>query len=339
VGNKLSHSARTKFEFCPTAYKHHYVNRYRPLEVSSSLPFGSAIDKAFEFMLDNTKLDPVFQNDPDSNKDPITAEQVFDYHWSFADINGTLTNLQNYQYLVYSKYDYDQDLLNHFEVENHTAWESLRIKGHLMIQTFREEFLPQVQKVYETQVKTVLSNDEGDEDVGYADAVLQLDGCFKPVITDFKTASRPYEQDSVKTSAQLARYLYDLSDKYDTRLAAFVVFNKNIQKNKVKICSVCGLDGSGSRAKTCDIVVEKKRCAGAWIETLKPKSTMQLIIDTIPRDYEEMVVENIAAINDTLKHGIFIRNLKGCNDNGFGRRCEFFNLCHNKSEEGLIKKD
>ena len=159
MSNKLSYSQINKFLFCPQSWHWHYVGRYRPLELSSALPFGSALGKAFEFILDNTKLDPVFQNDP--NIKTVTEKDVFDYHWSYTDVNGELTNLKEYPHMAYSRYDTDYELLEFYNVKNKTAWESLRLKAHLILETFRTELVPQIDHVYSTEEKVELSNEEG----------------------------------------------------------------------------------------------------------------------------------------------------------------------------------
>ena len=38
-----SHSQINKYETCPRQYKFYYVNRFRPVEKSANLSFGSAI--------------------------------------------------------------------------------------------------------------------------------------------------------------------------------------------------------------------------------------------------------------------------------------------------------
>ena len=43
----LSYSAVEKYKFCPALYKYHYIDRIRPIQVGSPLPFGSALDEAF----------------------------------------------------------------------------------------------------------------------------------------------------------------------------------------------------------------------------------------------------------------------------------------------------
>ena len=207
-----------------------------------------------------------------------------------------------------------------------------------MIDTFEKEFKPMVTHTWATEEETRLENEEGDVSIGYADAVVSLKDYSKPVVLDFKTASRPYADNSVRYSVQLSQYLHSLGNKYqNTRYAGYVVFLKNIIKNRVKICSSCGFDGTGAKHKTCNNEVNGKRCNSDWKETLSPKAEMQMIIDEIPESNENFIIDNIDNVNRALKTGIYTKNVNGCFDNGFGRPCEFQKLCWNNDTTNLTK--
>ena len=220
---------------------------------------------------------------------------------------------------------------------NFANWLCLASKGLLMIEAVKRDFVPNIVEVLSAQEKIELEH-EGDSVLGYIDLVARWKGYDKPVVLDFKTSARKYDEEtSVIMSPQLSLYMNAVSDKYEnTRLAGFLVLSKQIKKNRVKICAKCGNDGSGGRHKTCDKEIEKKRCHGEWKETLKLEATTQTIIREIPPRTEEIVMENISYINDAIKNGIFHRNLNACGNNG-GFMCEFIGLCYKNSEEGLIK--
>lgn len=335
MNNRLSNSSINKYLTCPTAWKLHYKEGYRTPKMKSALLFGSAVDKAIEYL--------VTKNDDEEHSKYATAEQCFDYHFTHQYVNNELVNIFELAPEVeFSKKDVDTDLLTEEEMEDESRlwWYSLRKKGHLIVQAARYKVLPLITQVHSTQEKTELKNDEGDSSIGYCDGVFSFEGYNKPVITDFKTASRPYALDSVKESAQLIQYLHDLSDKYEgTRLAAYVVFLKNPTKTKTKICVKCGNDGSGKSHKTCDNIVDDKRCHGEWDIKTNFDIEVQVIIDEIPLDKEEIILDNIEMVNNAIKSGVFYKNISKCKDTGFGSPCEFYNLCWNNSEEGLIKKE
>lgn len=342
--NRLSHSSINKYLQCGESYRLHYKEGYRPKEISSALIFGSALGKAFEWKLKE------YNGDSDivtifGGASVSSAKDVFDYYWRYQEINGTLTNIEECDDIAWSKYDWDKDLAD-------DVYESMRIKAHLMIDTFTSEFLPLVTKVLSTEEKIELSNEDGDMSIGYSDAVVSIIGHDKPVVIDFKSASRAYELDSARNSVQLSQYLHILGPKYDTRNVGYVVFLKNINKNKTKVCASCDHDGTGSRARTCDKTIvfiedfrpnrcihisgSNYRCNGIWKDTIKPKADMQVIIDTIPENFENMVIDNIEAVNHGIKNNVFVKNLNVCH-NIYGRKCEFFNKCHKSTDNGLVK--
>lgn len=337
MNNRLSYSSVNKYLFCGEAFRLHYREGYRPKTTSSALLFGKALDNAFGYILTGKN---------ESDQEVANEYEYFDYYWRMQYINDVPTNLFDNPngVIVYSKYDIDYDLLTQEEKreaksdQDKIAWFSMRHKGHLMIDAFKRDFLPLVEKIYSTQELIELENEDGDKSIGYCDCVAKLKGYDKPIILDFKTAARPYVEDSVEHSVQLSQYLHFLSDKYEnTRLAGYVVFIKNIAKNKTKVCAKCGFDGSGTKFKTCNNEVGNTRCNGDWEEKINPKCEMQLLVNEIPQSVENFVIDNIATVNHAIKCGIFTKNVNGCRDAGFGRPCDFYEKCWKNKEESLVK--
>jgi len=356
---KHSHSSVNKFTECAMAYDLHYNKKYRPKYHSSALLFGSAIDKAVEEYL--------------KTKNKEVARRVFKEMWEEQDINKVKTQLATCTNIVYANNDFDIELLSlqdiqmlmkDFNIENVSQeldaiykqkdvigfnklkkekkqllnaanWLCLRRKGLLMLKEAIRVIDENIEEVLGTQVKVNLSNDNGDEVIGYADAVVRLKGQPKPVVIDFKTATRPYEDDSVLTSHQLALYIHDLSDKYeDTRSAGYIVLSKIIRKNKKKICTKCGFDGSGSNHKTCNNVINDERCHGTYDIELDPQASSQVILGEIPFRLEDIVIENMDNVNQAITYGIKIRNLQACKK-PWGL-CPYFKYCHQDSMEDIV---
>jgi len=365
---KLSHSAASRYQTCPTSYKYHYLEGWRPKVQSAALLFGTAIDRALTSLMEIHAGKPI-----EAGKTP---EDVFEYTWRFQDVLGKNTYLATCTDIVYANSDYDQDLLDitdldklqvKYELEdpkinlkdiyerkdivgfanlskleqeilNHANWLCLRHKGLYMLQAAKDKILPNITEVLSTQAYVSLDNEEGDKVIGYADLVCRWKGYDKPVVIDFKTASREYAADSVLTSPQLTLYVHSLSAQYEnTRLAGFVVLSKHLRKNKTKRCSVCEYDGSGGRHKTCNNEVKGLRCNGTWNEVIDPEAMVDIIINEIPEQTENIILDNFDAINIMIKQGIFIRNLNSCVQ-PWGK-CPFFAKCYNGSDEGLIKTE
>lgn len=352
MNNKLSHSSVSKFQDCNMAWKLHYVDKLRSTTMSAALLFGTAIDKAVEDLV--------------TNKDLQKAKDVFMYLWKSQEINGVLTELQKNPNIVYAANDLDTELLEGdktvladeilFDIiakkkelgfenlseankttYNNINWHIAKKRGELMLEAVYNEILPKLDKVLSTQEKIDLSNDNGDSVVGYVDMVANWDG-KGPVVFDFKTSTRPYEMDSVKTSPQLALYVHALESKYNTRKAGFIVLSKAIQKNRKKVCSKCGnVAESGARHKSCNSenTSDAKRCNGDWNETINPKCKVDVIIDTIPEQLENIVLENFDSTTKLISGGVFIRNLSACKK-PYGL-CQYFSLCHENKMDGLVK--
>ena len=356
MGNRLSHSQVSKYQQCGKAYQFWYIDKIRPTKSRSSLLFGTAIDRAVGVLL-NPK-----------EEGGKTPEEIFDYFWRFQDLNGSNTYIPTCSSLVYSKSDFDKDLLTKEAEEkigltrdailslvekrlelgydglledekslvNHAHWWCLRAKGHYMIKAFREKVMPKLTKVHSTQEYIELENGD-DRIIGYIDMVAEVEGHDQPIVLDLKTSAMEYEEDAVLTSPQLTLYMHAVSDKYNTRKAGYIVLNKNLIKNRKKICSKCSYDGSGGRHKTCANEHEGKRCNGEWTETINPEVYVQFIIDEIPKQTEDLVLENIDDINTAIKTGHFTRNLSICANGVYGGPCDYLKYCYKNSMEGLVK--
>ena len=359
MSNKLSHSSVNMLGDCPKKWQLHYQERIRGTTQSAALLFGTAIDKAVEDLVLTRNLED--------------AKRTFLAYWNSAEINGIQTKLEDNPDIVYATNDLDEELLpesftminavkllevigkkkeigfDNLEladkiVYNQANWLVAKKRGELMLEAVNEQILPKINKVYSTQEKIDLTNDSGDSVVGYTDLVADyLDK--GTIVFDVKTSTRSYEEDSVRTSPQLALYVHALADKYKTRKAGFIVLSKAIQKNRKKICKECKNDGTGGRHKTCDKMIEPPmtgpgtgkpyRCNGEWIETINPKCKVDVIIDDIPERLEDIVLENMDNSNKLINNGIFSRNLSACIKN-YGP-CIYYKLCHENSMEGLIK--
>jgi len=360
VKQRLSHSAANKYNECGKQYELHYKKKWRAKEQSAALLFGTAIDRAVEDYLLKKTTEPF---------------SVFLKHWKKQEINGKETELYNCPEIVYSNNDLDLELLsescydtiaktysvkdvlgtiqdilerkdkigfkklsaNDKQILNHANWLCMEKKAKYMLIEATKWIDSNVVKVLGTQVKVELENEDGDHIIGFADLVAEIKGYDKPIIIDFKTSGRAYEDDSVKTSHQLALYVFTLKPQYkDTNLAGYVVFHKNIRKNKEKTCSVCGHDGSGGRHKTCDKVVKGVRCNGTWTEKLNPSAVVQTVFDTIDEFFQTQVVENYNEVNKGIKHEVFPRNWKSCIQYNGTVICPFYDYCHKNNNSDII---
>lgn len=357
--NKLSHSASNLYQDCPKKYELHYKKRLRSKTQSAALFFGTAIDKSVGAMFINDDYIKVF-NDTWENQE-LNGKSIFLYNsteivYANSDWDEELLTKENWEYLgVDSQYidniyklkeekGFDGLELEHKWLLNKANWFCLKQKGLIMLECVKKHILPNISEVLSLQEKISLENSDKDAITGYIDLVCKWKNSDKPVIFDFKTATRQYENDAVTKSPQLALYTHALSKKYNTNTAGFIVLHKTIKKNRTKICGSCGFDGSGARHKTCpnempsiskSLMQKAFRCNGEWIETINPEATFQILIDEIPAQIQNLIVENMDTINESIKTGIFSRNLNSC-IKPYGK-CQYYNLCWKGKDNELIE--
>ena len=369
---RLSHSATRMFQECAKSYQLHYQERYREVKQSANLLFGTAIDKAITHLLtpeDGSKTaeevftdtwtfqevngvktylttfkDLVYANS--DYDEELLLDEDFDRLGEHVEVifKGERPNKDKCIYIVGDIQKKKEVLGYNFLPEGETRvlnaanWLCLHRKGLIMIESFRKDILKHIKEVYSTQEYVKLENGEGDSIIGYVDLVARYKDIQEPIIFDVKTSARAYDEGAVLTSPQLTLYTHALSEKYNTRKAGFIVFSKQIMKNKKKVCTVCGHDGSGTRFKTCNNEIDKVRCDSEWDIKLDPKAYIQVLIDDIPERTEEIVLDNYEYISQSIKSGAFPRNFNACTKS-WGGKCRFYDYCFYGKEDGLIKKE
>lgn len=119
-----------------------------------------------------------------------------------------------------------------FILYNYINWLSLFEKGKLLLQAYKTEVMPQIHTVYAIQKNISIINEHGDEITGKIDFIASFtDKPDVPVICDNKTSSKPYSDDSVRTSEQLATYC-EAEQNFN---AAYVVVEKKIRAKAPKV--------------------------------------------------------------------------------------------------------
>lgn len=325
---KLSYTALQRYVSCPKEYEFYYQENLRTETLSSALLFGNAIDTAISTLLVNKHLQE--------------AKDLFEKAFStIKDVHGVEHVSVSYINLRYSKNDSDPELLTIEELGNvdkglyPLPWICLKKKGLIIIDSFFKHILPKVKRVIAVQDIIELKNKDGDSVTGKCDFVVEwFDGSI--IAFDLKTSGMLYDKESVKKSAQLAIYYTALKEKYKLDKSGYWVALKNINKNKKKICSVCGFDGTGTNFRTCNKTVSNKRCDSDWDVSIDPTAYIQIIIDDVDPIFINLVLENLDDVNSAIKNKVFFRNINSC-EKPWGL-CEYYKKCYENSEEGLVKK-
>jgi hypothetical protein len=334
----------------------------RPKLTSGALLFGSAIDHALNDLLQNRDLDQAiklfdksfrFQSInnvgtylPDStlityaktdfDADLLTEEDIKkfnekQYEWNvyLSKSIGEVVNI-----LQAKKAESGFNSLSEEEKKSlaYANWLSMSRKGRVMLKSYNEKVLPKIKSVLAVQKQVEAENTEGDKLIGYIDLIVEMqDG--KRYVADNKTSTKDYGANDAQRSQQLILYYHLTKEEYRLDGTAFIVMYKLINKNKVKICSVCQYDGSGSRHKTCSSEASGKRCGGEWVETINPEARIEIISNTVPEAAEELVMSTFDEANFGIKNGHFAPNLGACFNGPL--TCEFAGLCWSGSMDGI----
>lgn len=355
MSNKLSYSKADTYNICPKSYEFKYVDKIQSTTLSSALLFGSAFDEALNFLLTGASLKQAKQVFIDKLE---TFNGVYmptneNISYTLSDFDANIIGEVDRRKLV-KALELDTEQINEVyaslkdrrkEIKgkekktfNMLSWVSMLNKGLLMLDSYEKNVMPLITKVISVQEKVNITNQDGDQINGLVDLVAELKGHDGSIILDNKTASKKYKEDSVVTSGQLSLYTHILKSKYKTRKAGYIVLDKKVNLNRIKICKTCGFNGGNKQHKTCFNTIEGKRCGGDWNETINPSIDVQIIIDEIPKETEKTVLENMDIINDKIKNKEFPKNEQSCS-NYFGKPCDYYGLCHFGSMEGLVKSD
>jgi hypothetical protein len=115
-------------------------------------------------------------------------------------------------------------------MHNYICWMSLRRKAHLMIQAYRDQIIPRIVEVHEIQREVRLESPNGNYIIGFIDFEATLDDGIRYII-DNKTASKPYKENAVEESQQLAIY----SEFAQNRNYCYIVIHKTIKVKEPRV--------------------------------------------------------------------------------------------------------
>lgn len=184
---------------------------------------------------------------------------------------------------------------------NYINWLSLNQKGKLMLDAYRDNILPEISTVFNIQKEIAIKEpDTGDLIQGKIDVIASFkDKPDVPYICDNKTSSKPYPEDAVKTSEQLATY----AEAEGNFNGAYLVVQKQVFKKEPKIRT----------------------------QIIKDTIPEQILGKTF--DIYGEIVHNISAAGDDIDN--YPKNMDSCFD--FGKLCPYYSICkHNNYDNNLI---
>lgn len=374
---KISHSGKTTFNECPAKFDLHYNKKIRAVYESSPLFFGNACDEALNVLLlkkkkvltDEEKLiadsdiyevfDQYFTykeiaNEKIDLRTDLKANYYgTDYHPAFMEdsdykILEEWMATKGYEETCPKKLR--EALLSSKETDgwqgidlvdrsflNYNTWLSLRRKGFAMLDSYKKELYPKIVEVISIQRKVYIEGD-GVAIRGLVDFEAILDD-GKRYTVDNKTSSKPYKQDSVETSPQLATYNYETQHGN----AAYFILLKKPKETKVKTCQICQNVTEG-REKTCKVEhkydpengnkVMTARCNGEFSIEVRVEMKCQEVRGTISSELEDETLGEYEVAVEAIETGNFPENREGkCYS--YGQKCQYYSLCRDGSMTGL----
>ena len=323
--NKLSYTSVEKYMQCPRAWYLYYLRNMREKTVGSALPFGTAVDSAINELLIAIQAGNAFFI-PD-------IHTKFEEQWKTQKINGISTDLSKTSLIKFTNTDFDVEILNkedlkflkdmvhqkdletyhedliqlkrekrltgeslkHFNLMSYT---SLKQKGHMFINAYIDQVLPNIEEVLDVQKFFSLKNEEGDEFLGFIDYICRWKGIPGIMIKDNKTSSSVYKINQANESKQLQSYagaLIETNYTNEPLSIGFDVMNKVIRKRK------------------------------------EPKVNIQFIKGEINTKLIDQVFSDYDLVNSAIHAGKFESNHPSCSRDNFGSPC----LCQ-IAKENLI---
>lgn len=358
---KSSYSQNSMYVNCSRAWDWAYTHKLRPEIEGASLFFGTAVDSSVMHMLEGKadyiavfkdrwtkayqygKSTPIFDNSNvaysynDFDADVLQAKDKDQLLLWAAELNvgDGPSGIKIYKEIVkIKKNPYKRITDAQLKYFNRVCWLSLKRKGEILIESFKEQFYPKIKRVLATQKYVKL---EVGEDVisGYVDMILEIEGEDKPVIFDLKTAAQPYTQDQIDLTEQLTLYQAMSNKEFNTDRVGYVVLCKNIPKEVKAVCKTCNHTRDG-RHKTCNNIINEARCGGEWLEKKVLKPEVQVLIETKSPAQVADLMQDYSNIMFGMKHKVVFKNTNKCH-NWWGAKCPYFNACHKNDFTGLKK--
>jgi hypothetical protein len=379
MGFKTSFSQSSTYVACPRYWWNSYNEKWKSEVEAASLYFGTAVDASIMAMLENKpdymaifkdrwrkafqygKATPIFDNPDivyntaDFDDDVLLPKDLDQMLLWAAELKvGDGPNPVDIfkEIAKIKKNPYKRTSDAQMKYFSRCSWLSMKRKGEVLINSFKDQFLPKIKVVHTTQKYAKIEGQDGDLITGYIDMILEIEGYDKPVIFDLKTAARPYEQSQIDLTEQLTLYAAMKANEYQTDLVGYVVLCKNIPKETVAHCKSCGHTKDG-RHQTCNNMVEREfphptikdvplieiksvRCEGEWLEKTVLKPIVQVLVERKTPEQVEELLKDYSNIILAMKNRIVYKNTSKCLS-WYGSKCVFYDLCHKGVSTGLKK--
>lgn len=368
---KLSNTSIDSYKRCPREYKLDRIDKIKPNSTKSPLFFGIALDEAQNrLLLDKMKPEKYTKEDKELLKKSM--EEVFEDHMRVGKINYVdEINLKTSLRARYSKKDYVESFLNKEDLDELTqylkkngyeetdpikarslidacdyakrdnldrvfmnmgSWMSLRRKGLVMLQRYKEDLYPLIEEVISIQnwvdlpeIDEETGKPTGRTITGKIDFRARIKGYEGVTTVDNKSSSQKYVKAAVERSQQLGIYTEYTGDPW----AAYMIVMKNLTDVKVKTCPKCKMVIEGGKQKSC------KECKVELEVEIDRRLETQFLIGKPDPEIRDAAFEEFVEIGDQIEEGYFPKDMsKGCF--AFGAKCCYYQYCRTGDMKGLV---
>lgn len=359
MGNPVyvSYSGASRYKQCPTKY--FLSKKYQDVRVSSSFPFGKAVEAGVSSLLEGKTLEEAKQrfqsNWETEHVKGNEFRQVFDnldLNYYASDFDANLVDLEDRKILD----DWAAELLDEKQRSwdevfdgikmsldnnrsvtdselafyNRVMWTCCLIRGETMIQAFNDQILPKLDLTktehFSMQREVSMSNDQGDKIVGYIDFVV-FHRELGWIILDLKTAGTAYTQHALDTSEQLRTYVAAIGPELKSLTAGYAVLLKKIKVDRS--CDACGAKRESGTAKKCKVCGKGEYTKA----TLRGESQLMLKAYT-DADLDDLV-DDYMNVATAIANNVNFKNPGSCFN--YGRPCEFIDICWKQKDPSQIQ--
>lgn len=330
---KLSHSSLETYNQCGKKYYLHYIEKYRSPYFDSPLFFGKIVDDAIARVLLDKKPEhseaekEVYKK---SYKD-IVLERV-----SAVEINKEIVDPTSTNLIRYFKSDFDISVFlpeDYFLLEELSAKLGLSVDKKTAVAFHKEAFdLLKIQEL--TSAENELYN------------FLLLTSLKRKALL-FCEAFIKNILPTINEVHSLQREI-SLPGEGEDKITGFIDFEATFNDGVRRIVDI----KTSSKKYDLDSVRKKQQLSIyseeignpncgyiVFIKPLRikdPRVDIQVIFDTITEEDKTPIFENIEKTYFKIKENVFEKNEDSCY--AYGRKCQFYDLCHNNDVSNLIKK-
>lgn len=332
---RLSHSSLETYKQCGQKYYLHYIEKYRSPFFDSPLFFGKIVDDVVGRVLLDKKKE---LTEAEKKEMLLSYMEILEKKINFVEINGKEVNAFETDLIRYFKSDFDISIFtkeDFYKLEEKSTRLGIEVKTKKQAVEFHKE-------AFEVLKSCKLSAEENEL---YNFLVLtSLRRKTIMFVEAFMLDIMPSIQEVHSLQKEINLPGYD-----DDRLVGFIDFeatftdgvrrivdiktsSRKYDQDAVKKSQQLALYSEFSELPHCGFIVFEKT-----IKIKEPRVSIQVLFDVIEEKDKLPIFDKIYENYDKIRNKDFTKNEDSCY--AYGRKCQFYGLCHNNDTSDLIKQE